>query len=134
MAALREYITIDDVTNKTFMRFPEATRQHFVDEANLECEDLAIRRGVDPTDIADETHFKLKKYLVNYTLSLLAEDNIGFNSKDGTFQGEDIYESLFKRSQFLLQDLKPQIVESVLTGVEQTPDNRAVFSQRIVRA
>ena len=130
--ALREYITLADVTNKLFNRFPEATRQLYIDIANEECEDLAKRRDVDPADITEETHFKLKQYLMHFALSQLAQDNVGFNNKDG-FQGEDVYESLFKRSQFLLQNLKPEIVKVMFTGEKETPENRSVFSQALYR-
>ena len=130
--ALQEYITIDDVTNKIFKKFNTESKQQAVDEANLELEDLAIRKGVDPADIITPIHFKLMQYATNYAVSQLAQDNIGVNTKDGAI-GEDKYENLFKRTQYILQNAKNQITEVMFTGEVQTQSNRAVRSQTIFR-
>lgn len=131
MASLRDYITDGDCTNKLFERFPEATRLEYIEQANLECEDLAVRLGVEPTEISAETHFKLKRYLVNYAYSLLAQDNIG---KNNTGVDIDKYETWFKRTQYLLQGIKPQVTKSVLTGVNETAQSRAVRTVKIYRS
>ena len=129
---LREYVTIEDCTNGMFNRFTEAKRQKSIDKANLECEDLAKRRGItDLTTIASETHFKLVDYLVTYAERDLAQQNIGFNN-DGT-SVEDKYETWYKRSTYILQGLKPQITKSVFTGIDETQESRAIVSQKIYR-
>lgn len=130
--SLQDYITVDDVNNKLFSRFNDSTKTSYIAIANDELEDLAIRKGVDPSDIVAPIHFKLKQYAVNYAISQLAQDNIGVNTKDGAI-GEDVYENLFKRTQYLLQNIKNQVTEVMFTGKVQTPENRAVRSQAIFR-
>ena len=131
--ALRNYIEITDITNKLFSRniSSPAEQQTYIDLANEECEDLAILNGVQPIDIDATTHFKLKQYLVNFTLARYAEDRVGYNAKDGAFQGEDIYYDLFNRSMFRMQNLKPELVAVIFNGNTETPENRAVMSTRL---
>lgn len=130
--ALQEYIVISDVTNKMFgVRFSDPTKQLYIDRANNELEDLAIRKGVQPEDIVTPIHYKLKEYAIQYSLSIFAQDNIGFNNEDVV--GEDKYDSLFKRSRYLMQDIVNGITEVMFTGEEETLQNRAVLSQRLIR-
>ena len=128
------YITSADITNKIFNRNPPTTISGYIDQANIEIEDLAIRKGVAVADIVTPVHVKIVRYGVQYALSLFAEDRIGFNSSEGDIQGEDVYDSLFKRSRYLLQNVKQDITAVMFTGEEQTQANRAVVSQIIVRA
>jgi len=130
--ALQEYIVPSDVTNKIFQKFSDGTKQLYCDRANDELEDLAIVKGVDPADIVTPIHFKLQQYAIHYATSQLAQDNIGFNSKDG-FGAEDIYSDLFKREQYLLQNLKQGITPVMFSGETETPENRATRSQVIHR-
>jgi len=127
------YITSADITNKIFNRNPIANVQTYIDQANIEIEDLAIRKGVAVADIVTPPHVKIVRYGVQYALSIFAEDRIGFNNSEGDIQGEDIYDSLFKRSRYILQNVKQDITPVMFTGAEQTPTNRAVMSQVIVR-
>lgn len=131
---LREYITTADIKTKLFNQFPLAEREEAVLAANEECEDLAIRRGVtDPADIADTTHFKLRKYLICYAVAELAQDNIDANNTNSLSSGINVYERLFKRQMYLMQNLKPQITKVMITGEPETQENRAYRSQRIYR-
>jgi len=130
--ALQNYITPSDITNKIFNKFPDPTKQIYVDMANDELEDIAKRKGVDLANIVIPLHFKLKQYAVHYAVSQLAQENIGFNSQDG-YGGEDIYSDLFKREEYLLQNIKKGLNYVMFTGEEETPINRAVRSQRIIR-
>ncbi len=129
--SLQEYITPSDITNKIFNRFPDTTKQLYVDMANNELEDIAKRKGVDPADIVMPIHFKLKQYATHYAVSQLAQENIGFNSQDG-MGGEDVYLELFKREEYLLQNIKKGLNPVMFTGEEETPTNRAVYSQKLI--
>jgi len=131
--ALREYIVLADIKNKIFNRFPDPDKQEYVDQANEECEDLAILRGVSPEDITSETHHKLKRYLKNYAISALCEDNADFSTRDTETSSEDKYVKLFKRTRYLMQNQKPECVAVVFTGDTETPDNRAISFQSIKR-
>lgn len=131
--ALREYITLASINNRIFNSFTEDYRQEYIDDSNNECEDLAIRVGVQPADISAETHHKLKNYLKNYAVSRLAEDNADFSTRDTETTSEDKYVKLFKRTRYLMQGQKPECVPIVFTGGTETPVNRAVVSQRTVR-
>lgn len=131
--ALREYIVLDDIRNRIFNRFSEPDKQHYIDQANEECEDLAIRRGVAAEDISSETHHKLKLYLSNYAISRLCEDNADFSTRDTETTSEDKYVKLFKRCRYLMQNQKPECVAVVFTGDAETPENRSVAFQKIVR-
>ena len=130
--ALQNYITPSDITNKIFNRFSDPTKQIYVDKANNELEDIAKRKGVDPADIAVPIHYKLKEYACNYAVNQLALDNIDFNSEDG-MGGSDIYLELFKREEYVLQDIKKGLNEVMFTGKPETIVNRAVASQGLIR-
>jgi len=131
------YITSADITNKLFNRaysLNPTDIEVYISDANVEIEDLAIRKGVAVADIVTPIHVKIVRYGVQYAISLFAEDRIGFNNSEGQFQGEDVYESLFKRSRYLLQNVKQDINPVMFTGEPETVANRAVMSQVIVRA
>jgi len=130
--SLENYITIDDIDNRVFKRLNDTSKQAYVDEANDELEDLAKRQGVDPADISLPIHVKLVRYAVLYALSRAGEDNTDFNNSDGYSAGDDVYEKLFKRSRYLIQNIKLDITPVMFTGDVETIDNRAVTSQRIV--
>lgn len=127
------YITSADINNKIFNRNPVDVRQIYIDQANVEIEDLAIRKGIAVEDISTPIHVKIQRYAVQYALSVFAEDRIGFNSSEGTVGGEDIYDSLFKRTRYILQNVKQDITPVMFTSATETPLNRAVMSQVIVR-
>jgi len=126
------YITITDITNKLFSRLGDASKQVYVDKANIEIEDFSLRLGIPVADIVTPVHEKIIRYGTLYALSLFAEDNIGFNNSKGTSEG-DVYDELFKRTRYLIQNVKPEIVAVMFNGETQTPDNRAVRSIRLVR-
>lgn len=125
-------ITVDDILNKTFNRFPETTRQKYVDLANAELIDMAKVITGDVV-IADPLHNKLKEYAVNYAVMRLASDNALFNNNDGMSGTNDIYTELFKQQEYILQGIKNQIVPVMFTGDTETPYNRALRSQRLYR-
>ena len=126
-----DYITLNDVKTKLFNQFKEETRQIYIDKANLELEDLAILKGVAISDIKQPIHFKLKDYCVHYAVVQLALDNSGFNTDANT--QEDKYERGFQRETYVLQGIHSSITSVMFTGEVETPENRAVISQRIVR-
>ena len=128
-----EYIKLEDIKNKTFNRNNPTSVQYYCDQANIEIEDFAIRIGVSVDDIVTPIHSKILRYGVNYTLSLFAEDRINFNNSEGDVQGEDIYADMFKRTRYIMQDVKEYITPVMFTGEIQTPSNRAVQSQRLIR-
>ena len=131
--ALREYITFKDVTNKLFKKPGLEANQVYIDYANEECEDLAKLVGVKPEDITAKTHSKLRDYLTTYSVSRFASDSIGVNNTGGQIAEGDVYDNLFKRSQYQLQRLRLDIVKVIFTGDAETAQNRAVVSQRIRR-
>jgi len=126
-----DYIIPSDVTNRLFGGFTVETQQVYCDKANQELEDLAILKGVAISDIKTPIHLKLKDYAVNYAVVQLAQDNSGFNIDSNSM--EDKYERLFKRTSYVLQGLHNSITSVMFTGDIETPENRAVYSQRIVR-
>lgn len=129
-----EYIKLDDITTKLFNRFPEESRQNYIDLANMELQDIAIRKGVGVDDIVTPIHHKLKRYACLYAVALLCEDNIGLSNSAGTYDGDqDVYEATFKRNRYLMQSAYKDIVPVMFTGEKQTPLNRAISSQRIIR-
>lgn len=128
-----DYITSADINNKIFNRNPGDVRQIYIDQANVEIEDLAIRKGVEVADISVPLHVKIVRYGVQYALSVFAEDRIGFNNNEGTLGGEDIYDSLFKRSRYILQNVKQDITPTMFTSATPTQANRAIASQIIYR-
>jgi hypothetical protein len=125
-------LEIDDMDNGLLARFPDTIRQKYVDYANEEILDLAKRFGVDPTTIQDPIHFKIKRHAINVALNMFAQDYIGVNNNQGV-QGEDVYEELFKRTNYILQKSKLGLTKVMFTGEQETPENRAVQSVRIVR-
>jgi len=127
-----DYITSADVTNRLFNRQTEANKQIYIDMANDEIDDFAVRLGVkDP--IVTPIHEKIKRYAVQYAISIFAEDNIGANNSNGISEQTDVYEGLFKRTRYILQNLKPEIVYVMFTGGVEDTVNRAVRSTRIMR-
>jgi len=124
------YIARDDITNKLFSRQSDTAKNIYVDQANMEIEDFAIRLGVSVTNIVTPIHYKVKRYAVLYALSLFAEDNIGFNQETPDL---DTYKDLFQRSQYLLQEARPDVSTVMFTGEAQTEINRSVRSIRLVR-
>jgi hypothetical protein len=127
------YITSADINNKIFNRNPVDVRQVYIDQANVEIEDLAIRKGIAVEDISTPIHVKIQRYGVQYALSIFAEDRIGFNNSEAEMGGEDVYDSLFKRTRYILQNVKQDITPVMFTSATETPINRAVCSQVIVR-
>lgn len=134
MAAEKEYIKIEDIHNKLWKkRLNEPTiLQVYIDAANVEIEDTAIRLNVEIADILDPIHSKLKEYAVNYALRLFAADNIGVNMKELSL-GIDQYKDLFERSQYLIGFHKPELTYAVMTGDNQNSTTRAVSFGRTVR-
>ena len=124
------YITAADITNKLFNRMTDAAKDTYVEHANNEIEDFAIRLGVSVADIAVPIHYKIKRYATQYALSVFAEDNIGFNQEDPE---ADKYKDMFKRAQYLMQESRPDVSIVTFTGGEQTPTNRSVRSVRLIR-
>jgi len=124
------YIVYADITNKLFSRQTDAAKDIYLAHANEEIEDFAIRLGAVVADIVDPIHYKIKRYAVNYALSLFAEDNVGLNQET---PDTDVYQDLFKRSQYLMQETRPDVTLVMFTGGEQTPNNRSVRSIRLVR-
>lgn len=123
------YITEDDITNKTFNRQTDTAKATYLSHANAEIEDMAIRLNVPIASIVTPIHYKIKRYAVQYALSVFAEDNIGFNNED---KDNDKYKDLFKRCQYLMQESRPSISSVMFTGEAQTGDNRSVRSIRLV--
>ena len=130
-----DYITVADVRNKTFSAFSLPTKQMYVDLANAECEDLAIKRGIDSIlNIVTPVHYAIKEYLIAFAVKKLAIDNADFNNKNGDSYGaEDKYDKIYNRQAFDLQSLKGECTLICFTGGLETPESRATYSQRIVR-
>lgn len=124
--AAPDYMVITDIKNRLWAKLitpnPEIL-QEYIDSANVEIEDIAIRKNVPVADIMDPIHSKLKLYATNFALQQFAADRIGMNVRVGEV---DVYDDLFKRSQYLINMYVPQITESVLTGVGQTNTTRSV--------
>ena len=126
------YITATDFTNINFNKSPLAVRQVYIDNANLEIEDLAERLGVmDITLIQTPIHYIIKRYAINYAHRIYAEDLIGCN--DMEISGVDIYKDLFERSQYLINQLLPDITYEMITGNVLTRDDRSVSFGKLVR-
>lgn len=131
--ALQEYIVVSDITNKSFTPFLEDTRQTYVDMANDFLEDMGRTRGIIAEDIAMPIHSVLKRHIINYALSVFAEDMIDTGADGSRTQTEDKYETLFKRTRYLMQESKLDIVDVMFTGDAETKENRAVESVRLYR-
>ena len=128
-----EYITVADITNRLFKKTADIDVlkvADYINQANVEVEDIAIRKNVAIADIATPIHSKLKSYAVNYCLRQFAADRIGLNNTQSV---GDVYKDLFDRSQYLMNLHKPEITASVLTQVNETATTRAVNFGRIKR-
>jgi hypothetical protein len=125
-------LDIVDIDNALFQRFPDTVKQKYVDYANEEIKDLAKRFGVPISDISEPIHFKIKRHAINVALNMFAQDYIGVNSNQGV-QGDDIYEELFRRTNYILQTSKNGLSKVMFTGEAETPDNRAVWSIKLTR-
>lgn len=125
-------LTVDDVDNVTFNKFPLAKREIYVGYANEEVRDVAIRLGADPEEIAEPLHFKIKRHAINVALNLFAQDHIGVNNDRGSAE-DDIYDSLFKRTNWIKQKTRNSLSLIMFTGGTETTENRAVMSVRTIR-
>ena len=125
-------ITIDDIDNELFVPFPTEVKERYAGYANEEVRDVAIRLGADPTDIAEPLHFKIKRHAVNVALNMFGQDYIGVNNSAG-MSGEDVYDDLFKRTNWILQKTRNSLSLIMFTGGTETPLNRAVESVRLHR-
>ena len=119
--ALQNYIVIADIKNKLFNRLSDPLKQEYIDLANDELEDLAIRKGVAPADIVTPTHSKLIRYGVQYALSLFSEDRIGFNNTEGQFNLTFV--SLILR----LTRIQPTTPKMKMNTAKTTEFNRITF-------
>lgn len=128
---LRNYITVDDITNKLFNRSDVTVRENYVQRANLELEDLAKRLGVSPIGISANTHITVYEYLTQYAVAKYCLDYTGFNNTDGYQDTPDVYETTYAKMAYQMQHSKGLITIATLTGAEETPRNRAVVSGRI---
>ena len=127
----KTYITIDDVDNTTFKRFSTETQQFYVDLANSEMHDIAIRKGVD-TDLIDPAspvHLKLKQYAADYAVMRLANANAGV-SNDGR---PDKYLDLYLRYKASLNDMYNDLTIVMWTDGKQTAELRASSGPRLRR-
>lgn len=127
------YITLNDFTNINFNKSPIEVRQKYIDYANEEIEDLAQRVGVvDMTDIIIPIQYQIKRYGINYALSLYSQDLIGANEID---IGEtDLYKDLFERSQYLINQTLPDITIEMFTGNIIHRNDRSTSFGKLYRA
>ena len=124
------YITSADITSQLIKNYPVTRWQPYVDEGNLEIADLYKRLGgTSATPIVTPIHYKINKYINNYINSRFAEDMIGVGAE--TINENNVYVKMFERSRYLMQDSKMDVTLVCFTGESETPDNRAVTSQRI---
>jgi hypothetical protein len=128
-----EYIVDADIKQTLYRKTADidvAKVQGYIDQANVEIEDVAIRKEVPIADIAVPIHSKLKLYAVNYCLRLFAADRIGLNVNAS---GKDVYKDLFDRSQYLINLHKPELNPAVLTQLNQNSQTRATRFGRTTR-
>ena len=129
----QNYIDISDFTNVTFNKTSEQVRQHYIDVANEEIEDLANRVGItDISLIIIPIHYKIKQYAINFTYSLFSQDLIGANSVD---IGEvDVYKDMFERSQYLINQLITDISIEMFTGDVKERSDRSISFGKLYRS
>ena len=86
----------------------------YLDEADLEVEDLANRLGVRSiSSIVTPLQYKIKRYAVVFVLMRLAQDKIGTNSPDIALEK---YRTQFDMYKTELRELFPQITSQMFTG------------------
>ena len=129
----QNYIVSSDVTQilweKTVAVEPTAVDK-YLEQANTEIEDLAIRKDLQISDIATPIHPKLKAYAVNFALRNFASDRIKHSNAQ---QGSDVYRDLFERSQFLINQDKPDLNSAVITQKNQNSTSRATNFGKFIR-
>ncbi len=129
----QEYITKADFTNINFNKTPEPVRQLYIDQANQEIEDLAQRLGVmNVLEIRQPIQYQIRRYGINYAYSLYAQDLIGANEID--IGENDLYKDLFERSQYLINQILPDITKEMFTGKVETREDRSVSFGHIYRS
>ena len=125
-----EYITSADITSQFIKNYPVVRYQPYIDEGNLEIEDMYIRLGgTSATPIKQPIHFKIKSYINNYINSRFAEDHIGIGAE--TINENNVYVKMFERSRYLMQNSTTDVTLVCFTGESEDSSSRAVLSQRI---
>jgi hypothetical protein len=134
----QDYIIVGDVTNIAFSKLPNVVAQRYCNEANEEIEDLAQRLGVmDVSLIKMPIHNTIRRYAINFALSIFSQDLMGANSvqmTEGYGREFDFYESLFKRCEYLMNQQLPDITYEMMTGEVKSRSDRSVSFGTIVRA
>ncbi len=123
-------LTINDIDNALFNRLSEEKRLKYVGYANEEIVDLAKAKGADPNNIKQPLHYKIERHAINVALNLFAQDHVGLNNHRGG-SDEDVYEEMFKRTNWILQNTKNSLSVVMFTGEEETATNRAVQGVRL---
>jgi len=123
-------LTVGDIDNSLFVKFPLATKEKYVGYANEEIRDMAKAEGADPDSIKEPYHYRLERYAINYALNLFGQDHIGSNKGSGF----DVYKDLFLRTRLVKQESRSAITKVMFTGEAETVENRAVTSAKLIRS
>ena len=128
-----DYISEADIENRLWRKTADLNAAKvlgYISQANVEVEDLAIKKDLTVDQITVPIHSKLDFYAQNYALRQFAADRIGLNVQAN---GKDVYKDLFDRSQYLMNLHKPDLTETVFTQKNQNSTNRASNFGRVKR-
>jgi hypothetical protein len=105
------YITVADIKSNLISKVDVSD---YIIESDEEINDLAEKLGVyDTTEITTPLHHKIKRYAIVFVLMRVAQDRIGTNQTDVTYEK---YSSLYDMYKEEYKDLAQQITYEMMTG------------------
>lgn len=133
---MADYIAFTDIRDRKMQEHMNANVfdvNQYLSMVNDEINDLAEELGVrDTTDIeTSPLHYKIKRYAIYTFTRFVCEDMIGFNQL--SLAEQDGYRVKLEITNQRLEDLKPQITVSMMTGDVNEVADRGVESVRLFR-
>ena len=123
------YITVADIKSTLISKVDVS---EYIQEADLEIEDLAEKLGVyDTSEIkVDPLHHKIKRYAVVFVLMRVSKDRIGTTQTDVSL---DLYDRCQTMYEAEYKELAQQITYEMMTGTVDAMVER-VSSTQIYRS